>query len=88
MDDEFERFRSWGRIGGLTAQSRHSADEMLAGARRGFEAKFEKLVDPDGILEPRERRRRAELAKTAHMLRLALRSAEARRAKKAARGLT
>jgi hypothetical protein len=64
---------SWGRIGGLTAHSRHTPDEMLAGARAGFRRRFELLVDPDGTLEPEERERRATAALKAHMVRLALR---------------
>jgi hypothetical protein len=45
--------------------------------------RFERQVDPDGTLKPVERRRRAEQAMRAHMAGLALRSAQARRRKKA-----
>lgn len=48
-------------------------------ARRGFLARFEREVDPDGVLPPEERQRRAESALRAHMRRLALRSSRARR---------
>lgn len=51
-----------------------------APARRGFMARFEKQVDPDGTLSPAERARRAELAMRAHMSRLALASAKRRAA--------
>jgi hypothetical protein len=44
-------------------------------------ATFEAQVDPDGILEPAERARRAESARKAHFGRLALASAKARRAR-------
>lgn len=47
--------------------------------RRGFDAKFEREVDPEGLLAPDERARRAARAKKAHMQRLALKSAQARR---------
>jgi hypothetical protein len=45
--------------------------------------RFERQVDPDGTLNPAERRRRAEQAMRAHMAGLALRSAQVRRRKKA-----
>lgn len=41
--------------------------------------RYERQVDPDGRLEPGERARRAESAMRAHMLRMALCSAEVRR---------
>lgn len=50
-----------------------------AAARRAFNAKFETEVDPDGVLDPVERAKRAENARQAFYKRLALRSATARR---------
>jgi hypothetical protein len=47
--------------------------------------RFEKEVDPDGILAPAERAKRAANARSAYYKRLALKSARARRAR---RGLT
>jgi len=41
--------------------------------------RFEREVDPDGVLPPEERRRRAEHARKAYFLRLALASSKARR---------
>jgi hypothetical protein len=41
--------------------------------------RYEREVDPDGTLDPRERARRAEYAMRAHMSRLALRSVQVRR---------
>ena len=55
-------------------------------ARDAFRAKFEAEVDPEGILEPAERARRAEHARQAHYKRMALKSAKARRERKAAAG--
>lgn len=57
---------------------RRQTDKM----REAFFARFEREVDPDGILEPAERRLRAEHARKAHMARLALASSKARRARK------
>lgn len=54
----------------------------LAPARKGLEAKFEREADPEGVLPPEERRRRAAHLRTAHMQRLALRSAQVRRERK------
>lgn len=50
-----------------------------APARRGLAAKFEREADPDGLLAPDERARCADLLMRAHMLRMARRSAQARR---------
>jgi hypothetical protein len=56
---------------------------MVGPAHRGFRARFERLVDPEGTLDPAERAIRADRARRAYMLTLAARSAEARRNKKA-----
>lgn len=49
---------------------------------------FERVVDPSGVLTPKERARRAEHARSAHFKRLALKSARARRNNAAAKGRT
>jgi hypothetical protein len=48
-------------------------------ARRALLDRFERQVDPDGVLSPDERARRAGHARKAYFARLALRSAQARR---------
>jgi hypothetical protein len=58
---------------------------LTAPAREAFLARFEREVDPDGVLPPAERSRRAEYAKRAHMKRMALASSRSRAAKAAAR---
>lgn len=50
-------------------------------ARRGLESKFERDADPEGVLDPAERHRRAEHLRKAHFLKLSLASAQARRRK-------
>jgi len=50
-------------------------------ARQAFRDKFAQQVDPDGVLSPEERARRAESARKAHYARLAFESAKARRKK-------
>jgi hypothetical protein len=63
---------SWSRTHDRSARTRP--------AREAFLKRFEKEVDPDGKLPPEERRRRAEHAKRAYMLRLAKRAITARKA--------
>jgi hypothetical protein len=56
------------------------AGDPLAGvSTRLLKAKFEREVDPEGKLSPQERAKWAEYARRAHMQRLALKSAKARR---------
>lgn len=55
---------------------------MVGPAHAGFRRRFERLVDPEGRLDPAERTVRADRARRAHMLQLAQRSAEARRNKR------
>jgi hypothetical protein len=54
---------------------------MVGPAHRGFRRRFERLVDPDSMLDPLERSIRADRARRAHMLRLAELSAAARKRK-------
>jgi hypothetical protein len=62
---------SWARTADRSARTK--------AGRQSFLERFEREVDPDGTLPPAERHRRAEHALRAHMLRLAKRSAAARR---------
>lgn len=59
----------------------HTPDRAArtAPARAALLARFEHEVDPDGTLPPDERARRAESARKAYFLRLALKSARSRR---------
>jgi hypothetical protein len=63
---------SWSRTYDRSARTRPARQEFLQ--------RFEREVDPDGVLPPDERRRRAEHAKRAYMLRLAKRAVRARQA--------
>jgi hypothetical protein len=56
-----------------------------APARAAFLSRFEREVDPEGLLDPVERARRAEHAKKAYFLKLALASRKARANKKRGR---
>lgn len=63
----------------------HTPDRAAAtaNARAAFLAGFEKKVDPDGVLSPEERTKRAENAIRAHFAALSLKAAQARRARAA-----
>lgn len=62
----------------------HTPDRSArtAPARAALMAKFEREVDPEGLLDPPERAIRAEHLRKAYFQRLALKSAKARRARK------
>lgn len=66
----------------IAAHSRwaHTPDRTAATApaRQAFLDRFEREVDPDGVLDPVERAKRAENARKAHFKRMALASARAR----------
>jgi hypothetical protein len=57
-----------------------------AKARRAFLAKLEAQVDPQGVLPPEERARRAEHLRQAHMKRMALAASRARTARARRKG--
>ncbi|CAN5322789.1 hypothetical protein BH11ACT1_BH11ACT1_18170 [soil metagenome] len=61
----------------------HTSDRSArtAPARAALLARFEREVDPDNILSPDERARRAESKRRAYFQRLSLKSAKARRAR-------
>jgi hypothetical protein len=69
--------RSWANTSDRTART--------APARDAFLKRFEREVDPDGVLEPAERSQRAESARRAHMTALALKSSIARSRRKSGR---
>ena len=68
-----------GRIGAHALHATHDPRETTRAARAAFLDSFEREADPDGVLSPEERRRRAKHLRKAHFLRLALKSAKARR---------
>lgn len=57
----------------------HDRSARTAPARAALLAKFEAEVDPEGVLAPDERQRRAAFKRRAYFQRLAFRSAQARR---------
>ena len=71
------------RLAAYAMHARHDSRHTSAPGRAAFLARFEADVDPDGRLDPEERRRRAEHARSAYFARLALASVAARRARRA-----
>jgi hypothetical protein len=66
----------WGRLG--SAEDRERATRP---ARAGKMARFEREADPEGRLTPAERSRAAEQLLHAHMIRMSLKAAKAKRKK-------
>ncbi|MHB8670476.1 MAG: hypothetical protein ACYDAD_07960 [Acidimicrobiales bacterium] len=73
-----------GRLGAHAMHAGHDARSTTRAARAAFEARFAAEVDPDGVLSPDERARRAEHARKAYFLRLSLLGAAARRGRSTA----
>ncbi len=71
------------RLAAHTMHARHDPRETTTAARAAFLARFEAEADPDGVLPPEERRRRAEHLRRAHFARLSLKAVEARRVRRA-----
>lgn len=70
------------RIAAHTRWSQQDRREGTAAARAAFNDRFEREVDPDGVLPREERLRRAESARKAYFTRLALASSRARQARR------
>jgi hypothetical protein len=62
---------SWANTADWTART--------APGRTKFEGRFDRQVDPDGVLPPHERAKRAAMARRAYFTELARKSAAARR---------
>jgi hypothetical protein len=72
------------KVAAHSLHAQRDARVTTAPARAAFLASFEHQVDPDGLLSPTERARRAVQARKAHFARLALASAKARARKRKA----
>lgn len=66
------------QIAAFVLHSQVDSVEHTAPARAAFLARFERDVDPDGVLPEEERLRRAECARKAYFRQLALKSARRR----------
>lgn len=65
--------KSWANTPNRTARTN--------AARKAANDRFEKMVDPEGVLPPHVRKQLAASERSAHFSKMALRSAESRRAK-------
>jgi hypothetical protein len=74
-----ERRSTNARIGAFAQQAKYDTRQTTRAARAEFLSRFEREVDPDGQLDPQERRRRAEAAKSVYFIKLGKKSGEARR---------
>jgi len=69
------------RLGAYALHASHDPRETTKPARAAFLSRFEREIDPDGVLSPEERTRRAEYARRDYFVRLALKSAASRKRK-------
>ncbi len=67
------------RLAAQTRWGREDARQGTFAARQAFNDRFLREADPDGVLPPEERARRADSLRRAHFTRLALKSSRARR---------
>ena len=72
------------RIGGLIRAAKYGGTEATRAPRAAFLAGFEARADPESVLDPAERHKRARLLLRAHMAKLALESAKVRAKRKKA----
>jgi hypothetical protein len=75
-----------GKMGAHALHMQYDARETTKAARRSFDQRFYREVDPDGELartDPRELERRVEHARSRYFAGLAYRSVQARQAKAA-----
>ena len=74
------------RLAAHAMHGRHDVRATTAKARAVFLARFEQQADPEGLLTPAERERRAQQLRSAYFAQLALASAKARRTRREAPG--
>lgn len=72
------RRRLAARIGGIALHLHHDSNAIAARARAGLFAKFERMADPEGMLDRETRLKRAKMLMRQHMSRLALKSIQKR----------
>lgn len=70
------------RAAAYRLHSLYDSRELTAKARRAFDDRFAREVDPHGVLPAAERKRRAECARRAYFASLAAKSAQVRRARR------
>ncbi len=81
-----DQARKIGRIGAHRLHATHDSREITQAARDAFLRRFEDNADPDGMLPPAERQRRAQHLRRAHMAQLSLLGVAARKHMRAPQG--
>jgi len=80
-----QRRRQIARLGAHVSWARTPIRaERMAPANEAREARWERLVDPDGAMSPEDRRKAAASARKAYYLELSRKGVEARRRKREA----
>lgn len=74
----------YGRKGGYIRIATADRQKLAQSGQEGLIARFERQVDPDGLLSPEERRTRALFLREAHMANMSARRILKQRARKAA----
>jgi hypothetical protein len=73
--------RTWGRIGALKLHGTGKTNTVAA--RAALAARWEREADPEGVLSPDVRAKRADMLRRAFLLECSLKGVEARRRKAA-----
>lgn len=68
-----------GQMGGLAFVAKHGPNAHVEAMLRGKQKRYERIVDPDGVLPVEERRARARAAELLEMKRLVLAREQKRR---------
>lgn len=69
-------------MGAYAMHAKHDPKKTTVNGRKAFLDRFEREVDPEGLLPPAERARRAGAARRSYMIGLAYRSSVARQRNK------
>jgi hypothetical protein len=72
MPNNNPNLHQWSRVGGMTRAAHHDPQILARSGQEGLLRRFEREVDPEGVLEPAELRKRALRARRAHMLGMAI----------------
>lgn len=77
LDPELRRIQA--RSAAHALHAKYDSHDLTAPARAAFLTRFERQVDPEGVLPRAERQRRAQHALKAHMIALSYRALKRRR---------
>ena len=82
-----EQRKLWAQMGAYALLAKYDSRETTRAALRAIHVtRYERIVDPEGILPPEDRQRRVEAARKSHMRGLALKHSQSASARKADTG--